>query len=242
MTVNYITGSSENKNTGAVAGLSVNSTLVNAVNANQSSSTGRHAGSLGRDLTTITTSAGGTVENIISTSDSYAFRLSSLTNAAAGKTINIVGADDPITGVHYIVEMSGSYAVTNTPYTVCATIAASGTYTFSGGTVDTTANHSFIKEYTSSVNGSSTQALFGGTKPPNRKSVNEFVGYYSRTYTVGWAAFTGTINECYVANSGVTFNSDDAATGNPTVIMDTGMNVQAADLDPPDTTGLRSPA
>lgn len=242
MTVNYITGSAAKNNGGAIAGVTTSTTQVDAVsNMGKPATTPR--AKVSDKVTSITQATGAAVGSIQNVNGSFAFRLSSA--PTAGTSLSITGADYPINGVYLVHAASGVWALTSTPYHVCGAITASGNYTLSdtASNIDPPAQREeIIMNYTSSIKGAANDALFGNTRPANRRSVNKFEGYRHLVYNDGYLNWDGVHNKCDYASSGVALGTDDAYTGNPTVVFDTGANIRAADLDLPDTTAMRAPA
>jgi len=242
MAIHYISGSAAKNNGGAISGLHTDGANVDAVgNVVQPRSTTRAEPS--DTLTSITQVAGSTVEGIQRVDGSFAFRLAG--TVVPGNTISITGADYPINGTYLIHATSGAWSLTSTPYNVCGTISASGNYTSSATAADfdpAAQREDLIVNYTSSIAGSTNNALFGNGMPGNKRDVHKFEGYRHWVYNDGYHCWDGVVNHCDYACSGITLGTDDAAEGNPTVVFDSGANVRAADLDPPDTTADRDPA
>lgn len=241
MAIHYISGTAAKNNGGAISGLYTDGSLVDATtNTGKPATTPR--AKVSDKVTSITQVTGSAVEGIQVVDGSFAFRLPS--TPSAGTTISITGADYPINGVYLVHSVSGAWALTSTPYHVCGTISASGNYTTSASaaTIDPAAqNEDLIVGYTTSLAGSTNTSLRGGCDPRWQRSVHEFEGYRHWVYTDGYHTWDGVHNACDYQCSGITLGHDDAVTGTPTVVLDTGAYVRAADLERPEASGLRAP-
>jgi hypothetical protein len=243
MAIFYIDGgTSENKTSGAILGLESNANTFRSVTHGDTQTESTRA-VISSHVTSITQSASSNIAGVQNVDGYFGFTLAS--SASAGTTVSITGADYPLNGVHHVTSASGNLAVTSTPWTLCSPLTSSGVYTVNTTDIDPAAQRdTLIKGYTTNLAGSANTALRNvGGRLEDRRSVNSFTSYTQRLHVSGgWATFDGSLNPCQLSVSGVTLASDDAASGTPTVVFDVGGNVQAADLENPDLTGLRDPS
>lgn len=238
----YITGSSAQQKGSVITGLGTSSrddvTELKSAHSNLKNDGNKAVGT--PDFNTIRQGSTTAVVHIANAGGNVAIRLASA--PTKGDVYNVTGASYPFNGTYRTVSVSGNYAVTSTPYNSCTGIGTSGVYSLAAGSMDSDDQGDFIiMTYTDEIGGVTNNAL-QTNKSNDKEGVHDFRGYRSHVYATGWQSFTGQIDKCDVTTTDVTFSADHGLNDVPTVIMSIGTKIQAADLENPESTGLRNPA
>lgn len=246
MSVHYITGSTADNDGGSSivnVGVSTRTDVQGVISGNSHLKNDGNKAVKSSDQTTIRQSASGAVVHISQSGRYVAINLGGTLNP--DNTFSVTAASYPFSRVYKVLGTSGNYTVTTTPYTSCTGIGASGNYSTAAGSFDSPTQGQFVMQnYTTELAGITNTALQTSLSNAQR-SVHAFKQYRSHIYTNYFDSVfgaSGTVGPCDVTTTVVTLATDQAASGVPTVIMSLGSTPQAADLEHPDTTGLRVPA
>jgi hypothetical protein len=242
MSLFYVTGSSANTNGSVVTGLGVSNrqdvTDIKPANSNLKSDGNKAVGTA--DNNTILQASPVALTTLSGVAGYVALQFGS--PPAVGNVYNVAGASYPYNGTYRTISVSGNYALTSTPFVTCTGVGTYGLASLQSGDMDSDNQGDFvIMGSTDELAGQVNNAL-KGFKSNDKETLHEFRGYRSRVYAEGWQAFTGSVSKCDITTTDVTFNADEAITAVPTVVISIGTKTQSADLENPDTTGLRNPA
>ena len=242
MSLFYVTGSTANPNGSVVTGLGLSNrsdiTDVKPANSNLKNDGNKAVGT--PDNNTILEGSPVALSTISGVAGYVALQFGS--PPTVGNVYNVRGASYPYNGTYRTIAVSGNYALTSTPFVTCTGIGTSGTAALQSGAMDSDTQGDFvIMGSTDELAGQVNEAL-KGFKSNDKETLHDFRGYRSRVYADGWQAFTGSVSKCDVTTTDVTFSADHGIVDTPTVVMSIGTKIQSADLEKPDTTGLRNPA
>lgn len=245
MAIHYLTGSDANNNSSVIANVeaTTRSDVTSVKPLDQDLKSDGTASVVSDTSTTIQQAAGGSVTAIVGVDGYVGVNIGAA--PTIGSTLDVVGADYPFEGTYLVTGASGNVALTSTPYVDCTGISNYGTYTSNAGDFDPASQREFmIVGYTNEIGGQANEAL-RCHKKYSSESLHKFQSYRSRVYADCWECFAASGNTPCVTTTVVTLADDQAADGVPTVILQVGCadgTPKAADLENPDTTGLRAPA
>jgi len=239
----YITGSTAQKNGSVVAGLGTTSrsdvTDIKPAHSHLKDDGNKAVGT--PDATTIRQTTTTALTGITGVLSNVTLQFASA--PTLGAVYNVTKASYPFNGTYRVIQVSGNYGITSTPYNSCTGIGTFGVFSQATGTMDYSDNQGdfIIMTNTDEIAGQTNESLKTNLSN-DKETLHDFRGYRSHVYAVNWNTFLGNIDKCDITSTDVTFSADHGLNDNPTVVMSIGTKVQSADLTNPDNTGLRDPA